>query len=50
MNRIRTASKLAALISVGMFVASAPVFNIIGIIGSVMLFAFGTVGIIETEA
>jgi hypothetical protein len=46
---MRTASKFAVLLGAGLFIASAPVCNVIGIIGSVSLFAVGTVGCIETE-
>lgn len=47
---MRTASKFAVLIGVGLFIASAPVYTVTGIIGAVALVAFGTVGVIETEA
>ncbi|MFU0831721.1 MAG: hypothetical protein ACFWUC_07480 [Oscillospiraceae bacterium] len=50
MCHIRTASKAAVLIGTALFVASAPVFNVIGLIGSITLFATGTIGCIETEA
>lgn len=50
MRHIRTASEIAVLIGIGLFVASAPVWAITGIIGAVTLIAVGTVGCIETEA
>lgn len=50
MSRIRTASKFAVLLGVCLFIASAPICTATGIIGSVALIAFGTVGVIETEA
>ncbi|XOQ44270.1 MAG: hypothetical protein ACFWTN_07510 [Clostridium sp.] len=50
MKHIRLSSKIAVLVGVGLFVASAPVWAVTGIIGAVTLIATGTIGCIETEA
>jgi len=50
MKHIRLSSEIAVLVGVGLFVASAPVLAVTGIIGAVTLIAVGTVGCIETEA
>lgn len=47
---MRTLSKISSIMGAALLIASLPVTEITGIIGSIALIAVGTVGCIETEA